>query len=465
MAKAGVSGRTFAGYSAMVAAAIGGLAAVRELGSSLTAPAPAETARFGRGAPQASAETLLHVLLALAVIIVVARSLGALFRYLRQPAVIGEVVAGILLGPSLLGRVAPGVSGYLLPASVAPFLGLLSQVGVILYMFMVGLELDMTLLRRRAQSSVAISHASIVTPFLLGASLALWLYPRLSSSDVPFPAFALFIGISMSITAFPVLARILTDRGMQTSPLGNVALACAAVDDVTAWCLLAFVVGVVQSEPGRALSTLVLTAAFIAAAIVVVRPAAAWFARRHEAEPRDMMGVVFVALLIAALLTEYIGIHAIFGAFLLGVLVPHDSLLAREVKRRLEDVALVLLLPAFFAFTGMRTEMGLLSGVREWLTCGLIVLVASLGKFGGTTLAARVTGLPWREAASLGILMNTRGLMELIVLNVGLDLGVLSPLLFAMLVIMAVLTTVATTPVLQLLEQRHPVSLGDAERA
>jgi Kef-type K+ transport system membrane component KefB len=456
---------TFAGYAAMLGATVGAFLVIRRLGASLVAPPPLDPPRFGGAATQGSAEVLLHVLLALLVIIVVARLLGAGFRHLKQPAVIGEVIAGLLLGPSLLGRVSPELSGYLLPPSVAPMLGILSQVGVILYMFMVGLELDTTLLRKRAQTSVAISHASIITPFLLGAGLALWLYPRLSSRDVPFTAFALFIGISMSVTAFPVLARILTDRGMHKSPLGTIALACAAVDDVSAWCLLAFVVGVAQSEPARVLPTLALTAAFISFVFVALRPASAWFARRTEAEPREMMAVVFVALLLAALVTEFIGIHAIFGAFLLGVVVPHDSELARAVKQRLEDVVLVLLLPAFFAFTGMRTQLGLVDGASEWLTCGLIIQVASLGKFGGTTLAARVTGLDWRESTSLGILMNTRGLMELIVLNVGLDLGVLSPTLFAMLVIMAVLTTLATTPLLHLLEPRLPEALAAAERA
>jgi Kef-type K+ transport system membrane component KefB len=464
MAEAGKAG-TLAGYAAMLGASVGGFFVIRELGSSLLAPAPAEAARFGRSATPASADVLLHVLLALVVIIVVARLLGAVFRYLRQPAVIGEVIAGILLGPSLLGRVAPGISGYLLPSSVAPFLGILAQVGVILYMFLVGVELDTTLLRKRAQTSVAISHASIVMPFLLGAGLALWLYPRLSSRDVPFAAFALFIGISMSVTAFPVLARILTDRGMHKSPLGTIALACAAVDDVSAWCLLAFVVGVVQSEPERVLTTLALTAAFIVVVFTVLRPIMLWFARRRDTEPREMMVWMFVGLLVAALVTEYIGIHAIFGAFLLGVVVPHDSELARTVKLRLEDIVLLLLLPAFFAFTGMRTQIGLVNGATEWLTCGLIVLVASVGKFGGTTLAARVTGLDWRESASLGILMNTRGLMELIVLNVGLDLGVLAPTLFAMLVIMAVLTTLATTPILHLLQPRAAPAFAGAERA
>jgi Kef-type K+ transport system membrane component KefB len=456
--------KTIVAYAVMIAATIGGFFVIRALGA---AHVPPEDGVAGHrpDVPAASAETLLHVLLALLVIIIVARLLGALFRRLEQPAVIGEVIAGILLGPSLLGRVAPELSSYLLPPAVAPFLGVIAQVGIILYMFMVGLDLDTSLLAKRAHTSVAISHASITVPFLLGAGLALWLHPRLSSSDVPFGTFALFIGISMSVTAFPVLARILTDRGLQKTQLGTVALACAAVDDVTAWCLLAFVVSIVRAEPHAVLPTLALTAAFIVAMVLFVRPAAAWYVRRENAKSERAMAVAFIALLLSALLTELIGIHAIFGAFLLGAVIPHESELARHLMSRLRDIVVILLLPAFFAFTGMRTQIGLVNGLGEWLTCGLIIVVASLGKFGGTSLAARATGLDWTNAASLGILMNTRGLMELIVLNVGLDLGVLSPELFAMLVIMAVVTTLATSPVLHLLSRSTPEVVPAAERA
>ncbi len=339
---------------------------------------------------------------------------------------------------------------------------MIAQVGVILYMFLVGLELDTGLLRHRAHASVAVSHASIIAPFLLGSALALWLHPSFAPAGVPFTVFALFMGVSLSVTAFPVLARILTDRGMQGTRMGSIALACAAVDDVTAWCLLAFLVSVVQAEPGRVLVTVGLTAAFIVAMLVLVRPAV-----RHLALLRDSQRalsqitftVVCVGLLLSALATESIGIHALFGAFLLGALVPHDSALARDVRTRVEDLVLVLLLPAFFAFTGIRTQIGLVHGGGDWLLCAVIIGVASLGKFGGSAVAARLTGLGWRQAASLGILMNTRGLMELIVLNLGLDLGVLSPKLFAMLVLMALVTTFATTPILHALrleEDRAP---------
>jgi Kef-type K+ transport system membrane component KefB len=452
-----LSYRTLLAYGLMIVGAVCLFFVIRFLGQGLVAP-DAATVKPATAAAHAPSDVLLHVLLALVVVIVVARLFGAFFRRINQPPVIGEVLAGIFLGPSLLGRLAPDVSAVLLPPVIAPFLGILSQVGVILYMFLVGLELDTKLLRQRTHTSVAISHASIVAPFLLGALLALWLYPLLSSSDVSFTVFALFMGVSMSVTAFPVLARILTDRQMQKTRLGTIALACAAVDDVTAWCLLAFVVSVVNAEPGRIFLTLALTAAYIAAVLIAVRPAAAWLAERHARRGRlqqDMLAIVCVALLLSALTTEGIGIHALFGAFFLGAVVPHDSTLARDLADKLEDVVVVLLLPAFFAFTGMRTEIGLVNGLDQWLLCAVIIFVASLGKFGGTAIAARLTGLDWNQAASLGVLMNTRGLMELIVLNIGLDLGVLSPTLFAMLVLMALVTTLATTPILHLLAREE----------
>jgi Kef-type K+ transport system membrane component KefB len=366
--------------------------------------------------------------------------------------VIGEVVAGIALGPSLLGRISPEAAAFLLPASVAPYLSVIAQLGVILFMFLIGLELNLGVLKNRMRATVVISHAGILIPFALGAALALLLYPRLSSRDVPFTSFALFLGVAMAITAFPVLARILTDRGMQKTPLGVTALACAALGDATAWCLLALVVGVARADAAGALTVIGLTAAFIAFMILIVRPGAARLVAAMEAGnlTRGSTALIFVAVLHAALATEWIGIHAIFGAFLLGAIIPHDSAIARDFIHKLEDLVTVLLLPAFFALTGMRTQIGLVSGWEEWLICAAIVGVASAGKFGGTLLAARVTGLAWRESSALGILMNTRGLMELIVLNIGLDLKVISPTLFAMLVLMALATTVATTPLLQL---------------
>jgi len=397
---------------------------------------------------------LWHLLLALAAVAVVGRLLGALFRFIGQPPVMGEIVGGILIGPSLLGWVAPQAYSYLLPQTVAPYLGLVAQLGGSLSRCLVGLELTPALLRRRVPVAAVTSLSSIFAPFVLGSALALYLYPRFSTSAVPFTSFALFLGLAMSITAFPVLARILSDRGMTRTELGTVALTCAAVDDVTAWCLLAFVSGVAQSSAEGAWLAAVLTLGFVAFMFVIVRPIAARAVRRSEdgGSIHGAIALTLAALLIAALTTEAIGIHAIFGAFLFGAILPHESALARAMKQRLESLVTILLLPAFFAFTGMRTQIGLVTGWYEWMVCVLIIAVATAGKFGGTLIAGRATGLAWRQAAGLGVLMNTRGLMELIVLNVGLDLGVISPTLFTMLVLMALATTLATMPVLQRLK-------------
>ena len=445
-------------YLAMIAVAVVVYQLVRQRGASLVAPPPTGGALFGVTVQKGGVDTLVHVLLALAVVIFTARTIGALFKRFAQPPVVGEILAGILLGPSLLGRVAPHIGEMVLPQTVAPFLQVIAQVGVILYMFLVGLELDPGLLRQRGHATIAISHASIIAPFLLGAGLALYAYPRLSSSDVPFSSFALFLSVSMSVTAFPVLARILTDRQIHKTRMGVIALTCAAVDDVTAWCLLAFVVSVVQARVASALVTVALALGYIALMVLVVRPAMARLARvwgNNGRLTQGLMAAVFVALLLSSLATDLIGIHAVFGAFALGAVIPHDSGMARELTDRLEDLVVVLLLPAFFAFTGMRTQIGLVSGAGEWGVCGLILLVACVGKFGGSALAARLTGLGWRDAAALGVLMNTRGLMELIVLNIGLELHVISPTLFAMLVLMAVTTTVMTTPLLTLITRGH----------
>jgi Kef-type K+ transport system membrane component KefB len=332
----------------------------------------------------------------------------------------------------------------------------IAQIGVILFMFSVGLELDPRLMRSRAHVTVVIAHASIVLPFLLGSLLALWLYPRLSSSDVTFSAFTLFLGVSMSVTAFPVLARILADRGMQRSRLGVLALTCAAVGDVSAWCLLAFVVSVVRSQVGNAFWTFAFVALYVGLMLALVRPLVRRLVERHDATglTQGALSLITVGLLLSALATEWIGVHALFGAFLFGALIPHDSRIARELIRHIESLVLTLFLPVFFAFTGLHTRIGLVSGLEGWLWCGVIVLVASIGKFGGCYVGARATGFVTRDAAALGVLMNTRGLMELIVLSVGLELGVVTPTLYAMLVIMALVTTLATAPLLEWLRVR-----------
>ena len=439
------------GYSLMIGATIVIFMLIQSWGETMTAAAaPVTTA----GHAAAYAGAVGHVLLALLVIIALARVLGKAFRLLHQPPVIGEIIAGILLGPSFLARVTPGVSAYLLPASIAPFLNVLSQVGVVLYMFLVGLDLDPALLRRRGHAAIAISHASIIAPFLLGAAVSLLLYPRMATAGVRFTSFALFLGVSMSVTAFPVLARILTDRGIHKTRMGAIALTCAAVDDVTAWCMLAFVVAIIQSRTAGFVTTFGGALAFVAVTFLVVRPLMVRLTLVYGNRGRltqGLMAVVFVVLLLSAWATDLIGIHPVFGAFALGAMIPHDSGLARDLTDRLEDLLVVLLLPAFFAYTGLRTQIGLVSGSEQWMLCALIILAASAGKFGGSAIAARLTGLGWRDASALGVLMNTRGLVELIVLNIGLDFGVISPTVFAMLVMMALVTTLSTTPVLDLI--------------
>jgi Kef-type K+ transport system membrane component KefB len=397
-----------------------------------------------------STDLTFHVLLALAVVLIAGHIVGRLLAAVGQPPVIGEVLSGILLGPSLLGRLAPGAENYLFPESARPALGVVAQLGVVLYMFVVGLEFDAGSLRRRAAPFVFISQASIAVPFLLGLGLATLIYPELSQPGVPFVAFGMFMGIAMSITAFPVLARILTDRGLTRTDLGVAALTCAAVDDVTAWCLLAVVVGVARATLGGAFIAILLTVAFIALMFFVARPIAArLLSHEASAEPsQEAVTWTLAGLMGSALAAEQIGIHAIFGAFLFGAIVPADSPIAGRLSTNRTPVVTILFLPAFFALTGLRTEIGLVSSWQDWGMCLLIVALATAGKFGGTFAAARLVTMPARVAAQLGILMNTRGLMELVVLNVGLDLGVISPTLFTMMVVMALATTAMTAPLL-----------------
>lgn len=401
---------------------------------------------------------MAHTLIALAAVMATSQGMGLLVKRLGQPAVIGEVLGGILLGPSLVGWLLPELSQWLFSKDAVASLAILAKLGVILYMFFVGLEMDWRLLRNQGSTTAVISHASIAIPFVLGSVLALWLYPRFGSSDVPFHVFSLFLGISMSVTAFPVLARILTDQNLQRTRLGALALVCAAVDDVTAWCLLAVVLAVATSSPWLAAQTLGLTLVFVLTTVFVVRPllqrlTSGW---QHHA---GALGIVLLAAMLTAASTEAIGIHALFGAFLLGAVIPHDSPLAKKQTSHLYTLVSILLLPAFFIITGLKTSIGLVNGPQAWLAVLLVVVVACLGKFGGTWMAARGCGLDNKLSSCLGVLMNTRGLMELIVLNLGLELKILSPTLFTMFVLMAVITTFATTPLLKLLrveEYRTP---------
>jgi Kef-type K+ transport system membrane component KefB len=412
--------------------------------------------------------TPLALLLAqIAAILLVSRAVGLVTRWLGQPHVIAEMLAGIALGPSLLGLVWPSASSVLFPASSMPVLKMLSQFGLVLFMFMVGLELDPALLRGRRRASVLISNVGILFPFALGFGSAWLIYETHAPAGVAFLPFALFLGTAMSVTAFPVLARILTERGLTQSRVGAIAIACAAVDDVSAWCLLAFVVAIARANAlGEAIWTAGLAVAFSLFMLLAARPllrrfGAAVSERGGLTSPRLVL--VFVLLLASSGITELIGIHALFGAFLFGAVMPKEGGLAAELAGKLESTAVLLLMPLFFAYSGLRTHVGLLGDGGEWLIALGLIAVATLGKFGGGTLAARVTGLNWREASAIGVLMNTRGLMELIVLNVGMDLGVITPTVFTMLVLMALVTTFSTTPVLRFIYS--PMAAAESARS
>lgn len=390
-------------------------------------------------------------------VLVAARLVGRIFRLLHQPQVVGEMTAGILLGPSFLGWVAPDLSAALFPASSLGFINALSQVGLLIFMFLVGLELDTRTLRSLGRVAMITSHAGMVAPFLLGSALALYLYPRLADDSVSFLGFALFMGASMSVTAFPVLARILMERRLTRTRVGTISLACAAVGDVTAWCVLAGVVVIVRASDAAIplWLTVIGTVAYIGVVLLGVGPIlrrrlVVLFGRRGQVT-QSMLSMILLITFGSAWVTESLGIHALFGAFLIGLVMPKDGTIDHQLAEKLGDLTLVLLMPLFFAYTGLRTTFGLVSGLELWMLTTVIILVAVAGKFGGSFVASRAAGLPWREAGAVGVLMNTRGLVELVILNVGYDLGVLSPTLFAIMVLMALVTTLMTTPLLQLI--------------
>ncbi len=394
---------------------------------------------------------VLQLLVQIGAILLAGRLLGLAFRRVGQPGVIAEILAGILLGPSLLGLLAPTAEAALFPEASLPVLSMMSQIGLVFFMFLVGLEFDPSRLGGSGRASVAISASGIVLPFALGAGLSLPLYATLAPEGVPQLTFALFMGAAMSVTAFPVLARILAERRLIRTRIGTIALAAAAVDDVTAWCLIAAVVAVASASGALpAIRTALLAVAYVAVMWRVVRPMLARVGPRGGAAvSSDLVAAIFLLLLTSAGITEWIGIHALFGAFLFGVIVPRKHGLADVLVEKLEDLVTLVLLPMFFAYSGLRTQITLLNTPSAWGVAGVILVVATLGKFGGTALAARLSGLDGRTSAAVGILMNTRGLMELVVLNIGLDLGVISPELFAMMVVMALVTTIATSPLLE----------------
>lgn len=390
-------------------------------------------------------------------ILIVARLMGWLFQRINQPRVIGEMVAGILLGPTLLGWVAPGVSAALFPPASMGYLNALSQLGLLFFMFLVGLELDLEQLRKLGRAAMTTSLASIIAPFTLGFLLAIYLYPRLSDRSVNFTGFALFMSIAMSITAFPVLARILTERNLLRSKVGSVAITCAAVDDVTAWTILAGIIVLIRASNPQASSwmpfwiMLAGLGVFVLLMLVVVRRALQRLVAIYERQKsltHDILAVILLLVMASGWMTEFLGVHALFGAFLAGAIMPRHHELSQELWRRCEGLVVTLLLPLFFAFTGLRSSFFLISGASMWLYCAVIIALAIIGKLCGSMVAARINGMSWREATAVGILMNTRGLVELVILNIGLDLGVLSPALFSIMVFMALVTTFMTSPLI-----------------
>lgn len=432
------------------------------------APAAAAAAARQPGVLEALSHPLPLLLVQLILVVVAARACGALFQRLGQPPVIGEIVAGILLGPSFLGAFAPGVFETLFPASSIGLLKLFAEIGVLLFLFSVGLELDVDRLRGQARTAIVVSHASIVAPYFLGVGAGLFLYTEHAPPGVRFAPFALFMGIAISITAFPVLVRILKEKGLFGSRIGNTAVTAAAVDDVTAWSLLAMVVAISASRGfWSATVTMLLTVVFVAAMVLAVGPILRRTLSSHaerEEPGKTAVAAVLVVLLASALTTEMIGIHALFGAFLAGVVMPRQPRFRAYLTERLEEFSSVFLLPVFFVFTGLRTRIGLLDDTRSWLLCGMFILIATAGKLGGTLFAARASGVSWYDAFVLGALMNSRGLMELIALNVGYELGILSPKIFAMLVLMALVTTFATSPLVSLANRLAPRAAAESGR-
>jgi Kef-type K+ transport system membrane component KefB len=409
-------------------------------------------------AMSAAGHPLARLLLAVAVVVAACKAAGWLSARLGQPPVIGEITAGIVLGPSVFGAVWPAGAAAVLPASVMPQLNVLAQLGVILFVFLTGLELNTALLRGRGQLAVVVSHVSIAVPFLLGVLLAVLAYQRFAPQGIGHLAFALFVGVSMSVTALPVLVRILQDLGMFRSEVGVVALTCALVDDVTAWTLLALVVALVTaSSMAGVLLTIALTGVFVAVLLLIVRPLLVKLTTRLDSSRlRAAAPLALVAVLLCAMSTEWIGVHAMFGAFLFGMVFPRGNAITEWLHDKVGGLTTALMLPLFFAYSGLRTHIGLLgTDLDLWLWCAVILAVAVAGKLAGSAIAARAVGETWNRSLQVGTLMNCRGLTELVVLNIGLDLGVLSPTLFTMLVVMALVSTAMAAPLVTWLARRE----------
>ena len=398
-----------------------------------------------------------QILLQLIVILVVVQIFGYLCGRIGQQWVIGEILAGLALGPSLLGAFWPGLKIQLFPAAALPTLQTLGDIGLVLYMFSLGARLDTHLMLRQSRTAIVTSISTILFPLLLGALLGFFLYPGLAGQHANLVSFILLVGTAMAVTAFPVLARLLAEKDMLGTRVGMLALTCAAIDDVIAWCLLATVVALIHARGLTSLLlTIGLTILFIGFMLGMLRPLLAYADRRIQSK-QVLVALSIILLLLSAYATNAIGIHPVFGAFLMGIILPRRTVFIEQV-RSLDQVNNLLFLPLFFVYSGLRTQIGLISAPALWLVCLLVLAVACAGKILSGSLSVRWMGESWRESLSLGVLMNTRGLVDLIVLNIGLDLGVLSPTLFAMLVIMAIVTTMMASPLLPLLGYRQKSS-------
>ncbi|OFY39812.1 MAG: hypothetical protein A2X18_02270 [Bacteroidetes bacterium GWF2_40_14] len=398
------------------------------------------------------------LLLEIIAILAVSKVFGFIITKIGQPSVIGEMIAGIVLGPSIMGFLFPEIFDFLFPLNSLANLEFLSQIGLAFFMFIIGMELDLDQLKNKTYNAIVISNTSIIFPYFLGVVVSYFLYEQFAPANVSFTAFALFIGISVSITAFPVLARILQERGLTKTSLGAIVIASAAFNDVTAWCILVMVIAIIKAGSiASALLSILFTIVFILLMFYAIRP---WIKRISDKYAnsknlnKQFVVTVFFILLVSACITETIGIHALFGAFLAGVIMPKNLHIKELLMAKIEDVSILLLLPIFFAITGLKTQIGLLNEGYFWIICLLIIFIAVLGKLGGSAFAAKMTGYTWRESFSIGALMNTRGLMELIVLNIGYDLGILTPTLFTILVLMALATTFMTGPLLDLIDSK-----------
>ncbi|MDR2805226.1 MAG: cation:proton antiporter [Dysgonamonadaceae bacterium] len=401
------------------------------------------------------------LLLQVIAILFVARILGSLFVKIGQPSVVGEILAGIVLGPSVLGNFLPGVSHFLFAPETLGNITILSQIGLIFFMFVIGMELDIAEVQKTFRQTLFISQTGIVFPFLCGVAAAYFTYPYYASPSAPFFSYALFIGISMSITAFPVLARIIQEKRLTKSRLGMLSLASAASGDVFAWCLLAVLIAIIQTGTlSGAIYTILFTALFIVFMFFILRPFLNIIGNLYhnkEVLNKAIVALMFFILISSAYLTEILGIHALFGAFAAGVAMPSHIQFRKILTEKVEDVALTIFLPLFFVSTGLKTQIGLINSPQEWLFCGLFIFLAIFGKVIGTAVPARLSGESWKDSWQMGALMNTRGLMELIVLTIGYEMEILSPPIFAMLVLMTLITTFMTGPLLNVIEWRYRI--------